>query len=447
MKTKLDEGDAEGIAGLPGTIRPAVGAMGEIDPIVSRTYNQFMIQRRVQPVLHALATDFPVVTVTGPRQSGKTTLCRMAFPDKRYVSLEDPDERRFAREDPRGFLNDLRDGAVLDEIQRVPELVSYLQGMVDDEPTPGRFVLTGSSNLGLRSGVTQSLAGRSGLLELLPLDIDERSQLAPVDDLWQAVWEGGYPAIHHRAVPADRWLGAYAATYVERDVRQLLNVGDLVAFQSFVELAATWTGNLVNLSALGSGVGVSHNTARSWLSVLEASYLIHRTTPLLRNLGKRVVRAPKLHLLDTGLACWLLGIRTPGELRRHPLRGALFESWVVAELRKAMTNRGLRPRLHHWRDPRGREVDLVLDRGEELLAVEVKAGATLHPSFFTNLDRFARLAREAVPPPTEGVRTVLVYGGDRRQTRSAALALPWKHVQEAGRLGETESDDGRRGTA
>ena len=397
-----------------------------------------MILRRIQPVLLDLAQSFPVVTVTGPRQSGKTTLCRIAFPDKRYVSLEDPDDRRFARDDPRGFLHDLRAGAVIDEVQRVPELLSYLQGIVDEDPSPGRFILTGSSNLALRSDVTQSLAGRTGLLELFPLDIDERVELAPVDDLWQAVWQGGYPAIHDRGVPADRWLGAYVATYVERDVRQLLAVGDLVTFQSFVELAATWTGNLVNLSALGSGVGVSHNTARSWLSVLEASYLVHRTTPLLRNLGKRVVRSPKLHFVDSGLACWLLGIRAPDELRRHPLRGALFESWVVGEARKAVANRGQRMKLHHWRDPHGREVDLVVDRGRDLLAVEVKAGATLHPSFFDDLARFSALVREAVPPPLEGVRALVVYGGDRRQERSAGLALPWREIQSGGWIRERE---------
>lgn len=389
-----------------------------------------MIPRRIAPALLDLSRTFPVVTVTGPRQSGKTTLCRMVFPDLRYVSLEDPDDRRFALSDPRGFLRDLRAGAVIDEVQRVPDLLSFLQGMVDEDPSPGRFVLTGSSNLALRSDVSQSLAGRSGLVELLPLDIEERLALAPIDDVWQAIWEGGYPAIHDRQVPADRWLGAYVGTYVERDVRQVLSVGDLASFQAFLELAATLTGNLVNLSALGAGAGVSHNTARSWLSVLEASYLVHRITPLHRNLGKRIVKAPKLHFVDSGLACWLLGIRTADQLRHHPLRGALMKSWVVSEVRKSLAARGRRARLHHWRDTHGREVDLVVDRGADLLAVEVKAGATLHPSFFDNLDRFSALAREAVPPPPGGVHAVLVYGGDRRQERSAALGLPWRCIQE-----------------
>jgi hypothetical protein len=387
------------------------------------------IERRLEPVLLDLARSFPVVTVTGPRQSGKTTLCRMAFPDKRYVSLEAPDERRFALDDPRSFLGELEEGAILDEVQRAPELLSYLQSMVDDDPEPGRFVLTGSADLALRSTVTQSLAGRTGLLELLPLDFEERSRLAPTQELWRAVWEGGYPAIHHRSIPADVWLSSYVGTYVERDVRQHLAVTDLVAFQAFLELAATQSGSMLNLSALGGGVGVSHNTARSWLSVLEASYLVQRLPPLHRNLRKRVVKAPKLHFLDSGLACWLLGIRSPDELRRHPLRGELMESWVAAEIAKALANRGVRERLHHWRDHRGREVDLVVDRGADLLAVEVKSGATVHSSFFENLERLTDLAREAVPPPPDGVRCLLVYGGDRRQERSAALVLPWKEVQ------------------
>jgi hypothetical protein len=353
----------------------------------------------------------------------------MAFPAKRYVSLEAPDERRFATEDPRGFLGELAEGAILDEVQRVPELLSYLQGLIDEDPEPGRFVLTGSANLALRSDVTQSLAGRTALLELLPLDLEERISLSPVDDLWRAVWEGGYPAIHHRGIPADRWLSAYVDTYVERDVRQHLEVSNLVAFQSFLELAATHTAQLVNLSALGSGVGISHNTARSWLTVLEGSYVVQRLPPLHRNLRKRIAKAPKLHFLDSGLACWLLQIRNPDELKRHPLRGAVFETWVASEVAKRFASAGLRPRLHHWRSYRGEEVNLVVDRGRDLLAVEVKSGATVHPSFFDSLESFAELARDAVPPPPEGVHRILVYGGDQRQERSAALVLPWREVQ------------------
>lgn len=388
-----------------------------------------LVQRRIQPTIIELARSFPVVTVAGPRQSGKTTLCRMAFPNLRYVSLEDPDERRFALDDPRGFLGEYGSGAVFDEVQRAPELLSYLQGMVDEDPQPGRFVLTGSVNLAVRSEVTQSLAGRTALVTLLPLDVEEREMLSPAGDLWQAVWQGGYPAIHHRDVPADRWMAAYVSTYVERDVRQHLAVGDLAAFQGFLEVAASQTANLVNQTALGDGVGVSHNTARSWLSVLEAGYLVTRLPPLHRNLKKRVVKAPKLHFIDSGLACWLLGIRRPGQLKSHPLRGALFESWVASEISKAIANQGVRSRLHYWRDHRGREVDVVVDRGRDLVAVEMKSGATVHPSFFESLERFSRLAREAVPPPQDGVRRVLVAGNADRQQRSGGLVLPWREVQ------------------
>ncbi len=389
-----------------------------------------MILRRIQPVLLELARSFPAVTVTGPRQSGKTTLCRMAFPGKDYVSLEDPDLRRYALDDPRGFLAEYEQGAILDEIQRAPHLLSYLQGMLDQDPRPGRFVLTGSSNLALRSDVTQSLAGRTALLDLLPLDIAERRSLSPVDNLWRAVWEGGYPAIHHRGIDASRWLGAYVGTYVERDVRKLLAIGDLTAFQSFMELAAGQTSTLVNLSALGGGVGVSHNTARSWLSVLEASYLLQRLPPLHRNLRKRLVKSPKLHFLDSGLCCWLLGIRSADHLRLHPLRGALFETWVFSEITKALVHAGLRPRLYHWRDRRGREVDLVVDRGNDLLAVEAKSGATVHPSFFGNLNHLAQLLREAVPPaPEASLQQILVYGGEVAQSRSQGQVLPWTDIQ------------------
>jgi len=353
----------------------------------------------------------------------------MAFPNLRYISLEDPDERRFAIEDPRSFLAELTQGAILDEVQRVPELLNYLQGIVDDDPQPGRFVLTGSVNLALHSDVTQSLAGRTALVELLPLDMSERMALAPTDDLWEVVWQGGYPAIHHRSVAADRWLSAYVTTYVERDVRQHLAVGDLNAFQGFLELVAAHTANLVNQSALGGEIGVSHNTARSWLSVLEAGYLVTRLPPLHRNLKKRIVKAPKLHFIDTGLACWLLGIRTSEELKRHPLRGALFESWVVGEVRKAVSQSSERARLHFWRDHRGREVDLVVDRGRDLVAVEMKSSATVHPSFFDSLEYFSALAREAVPPLTSDICRVIVYGGNRRQQRSAGLMLPWSEIQ------------------
>ncbi len=300
-----------------------------------------MIDRNITPQLRALAGHYPVVALTGPRQSGKTTLCRAVFPDRPYVSLEALDLRAFAQEDPRGFLAEYQDGAVLDEIQRVPGLLSYLQTEVDERPEPGRFILTGSQHLGLSESIAQSLAGRCGLLTLLPPSLDELTRFpnAP-DDLYTLLWQGAYPRIYDRGIPAHQWLADYLATYVQRDVRQIVNVGDLQTFSGFLRLCAGRSAQEVNLSALGADAGVSHNTARAWLSVLETSFVLHRLPAWHANLRKQLVKAPKLHLFDSGLLCYLLGIQEPAQLRLHPLRGAVFESWAVAEVYKAQTNQG-----------------------------------------------------------------------------------------------------------
>lgn len=369
------------------------------------------------------ARMYPVVAVTGPRQSGKTTLCRQLFPQKPYVSLEALDDRQFAAQDPRGFLAHYASGAILDEVQNVPSLLSYLQGDVDAEPEPGRFVLTGSQQLSLLAQVAQSLAGRVGLVQLLPLAWDELERFpSRPNDLWGAVWQGGYPRIADRGIPADRWLRDYVATYVQRDVRQLLQVTDLQAFTSFLRLCAGRTGQEINLSALGADAGVTHNTARAWLSVLEASYLVHRLPAWHTTLRKQVIRAAKLHFVDTGLACQLLGIQSPAQLQTHPLRGALFESWVVAEILKSRLNQGLEPRLWHYREARGLEVDLLVEAASGLLAVEVKSGATLAADWFGPLRSLAdRLGQEVAAAR-------LVYGGGSRQFRSDVEVLPWYAV-------------------
>ena len=323
-----------------------------------------MIDRDSASLVLAHARWFPVVTITGPRQSGKTTLVRALFPDKPYLSLEPLDARARARDDPRGLLEELSEGAILDEVQHVPARLSYLQGEVDARPEPGRFVLTGSRHFGLSEAVAQSLAGRTAVLELLPPSLGELRRFAACpDDLLAVLWTGAYPAIHDRGVPADVWLRDYVRTYVERDVRQVLAVSDLIAFRTFVALCAGRTGTVLNLSALGADAGVSHNTARKWLSVLETSYLALRLPPWHQRVRKQLIEAPKLHLLDSGLACHLLGIRTPEELRHHPLRGAIFESWVVAEARKLLAHQGQAMDLLYFRDRRGLEVDLVRPRG------------------------------------------------------------------------------------
>ncbi len=389
-----------------------------------------MIERNLKASLLDAARHFPVVTVTGPRQSGKTTLCRATFPDLPYVSLERPDVRMRAIEDPLGFLAPMREGAILDEVQRVPDLLSYLQGEVDARPRPGRFVLTGSSNLMLLSAVSQSLAGRTALLNLLPLGLDEvrRFPQHPAD-LWTTVWTGGYPAIHDRQVPADDWLNAYLGTYVERDVRQILNVGDMIAFQTFLRLCAGRTGQLLNLSALASDAGIHHGTARSWLSVLEASYLVARLPPLLPNLNKRLVRTPKLHFLDTGLACALLGITSPDQLRTHPLRGPIFESWVVGEVWKARVHRGLPPSLGFYRDRGGLEADLVIECGAGRMVLDAKSGQTVAPDATRTLARVASVL--AGDPSRPRVVQLLGYGGDEPLTLGNVEVIPWDRVAQA----------------
>lgn len=389
-----------------------------------------MITRKLADRLLQLATYYPVVAVTGPRQAGKTTLCRATFPDKPYVSLESLDFREFAESDPRGFLAEYRQGAILDEIQQAPGLVSYLQAEVDERPEPGRFILTGSQHFGISQIISQSLAGRCGLLTLLPPDFDELLGFSEVpDDLFTLLWQGAYPRIYDQKIPAHQWLADYIATYVQRDVRQVVNVGDLLTFSSFLKLCAGRTAQEINLSSLGSDAGVSHNTAKSWLSILEASYIIHRIPAWHVNIRKQIVKAPKLHFLDSGLVCNLLQIREPGQLRLHPLRGAIFESWVVSELYKALANQGEQPVLHHYRESRGLEMDVLVQRGDCLHAVEVKSAATVAPDFFKGFEQLA--GRIQTAGLSLRLDNVVVYGGETSQQRSTARLLGWR---DAGKI-------------
>lgn len=386
-----------------------------------------MIRRDLHDVLVQSAAYYPVVTLTGPRQSGKTTLCRAAFPQLSYASLEALDTRAYAREDPRGFLAEHRGGAILDEVQRVPELIPYLQEEVDREPAPGRFVLTGSQNLALTQAISQSLAGRTAVHELFPPSFAEllRFPHAPTE-LFDVLVAGAFPRIHDVGVPHRRWLADYIDTYVQRDVRQLLSVTDLTAFSTFVRLAAARTGTEVHLSALGADAGITHNTVRSWLSVLEASYLALRLPPWHTNARKQLIKSPKLHFTDSGLVCALLGIHTADHLRHHPLRGAVFESWVVAELAKQRAHAGQRGGLHHYRDARRLEVDLIVDEPPSLTLVEIKSGATVQRSWFAPMDRLhaALGGRE--------VRKVLLYGGETSQHGSEHTVLGWREVGALG---------------
>jgi predicted AAA+ superfamily ATPase len=393
--------------------------------IVQYTYP--VIERDLEPVLRDAAAHYPVVTVIGPRQSGKTTLCRATFPALRYVSLEPLDERERARTDPRGFLEELRGGAILDEVQHVPELLSYLQADVDERPNPGRFVITGSHHLGVSGTVAQTLAGRTAILHLLPPSLAELRRFKhPPEGLFETLLAGAYPRIHDRGIPSDRWLADYVATYVQRDVRQILQLADLQTFSTFLRLCAGRTAQELSLSSLAGDVGVSHNTIRSWLSVLEASYLVIRTPAWHRSPSKRLVKAPKIHWLDSGLVCHLLAIRDAEQLRHHPLRGAVFESWVASEVYKAHVHRGLSADLYHVRQTRGVEIDLVVERGRTLTLVECKSGATLAGEFLPPLQRLAAGMLEG--GDADRVRSVLVYGGGAAQVRAGVQILPWDAV-------------------
>ncbi|MCP3954868.1 MAG: ATP-binding protein [Desulfobacterales bacterium] len=381
------------------------------------------IPRNAESRLQHFASGYPVVVVTGPRQSGKSTLVRHAFPEHRYVSLEDLDQREFAETDPRGFLNQFYGGVILDEAQRCPALFSYLQTRVDASQQPGEFILTGSQQFGLLSGITQSLAGRAALLTLLPMTYDELQGAGKIgQNLDKVLFDGAYPPIFDRGLEPHPWHGNYVRTYLERDVRQLINVQDLSIFQRFLKLCAGRTGQLLNLSSLANDCGITHNTAKAWISVLEASYIVHLLPPHHQNFNKRLVKTPKLYFLDTGLATWLLGIQNSGQLITHVQRSALFETWVTGELLKARYNAGETSNLYFWRDRSGHEVDLLIDHGTHLSPLEIKSGQTINQDYFKRLDFWRELASE-----TAG-QAWLIYGGDTRQTRSDVTILPWHEI-------------------
>ena len=390
-----------------------------------------MIRRDLIPELARAALHSPAVTLTGPRQSGKTTLCRAFFPEHPYRTLEAPDDRAFAAEDPRAFLAQFPEGAVIDEVQRVPALLSYLQGIIDADPAPGRWILTGSQNLALLESVSQSLAGRAEVLHLLPLTWQEvqRFDHHP-GSLEEAMFSGGYPRILDRRLDPARWLRSYVATYVERDVRNVANVGDLVLFQRFVELCAGRTGQLLNYSSLAGDCGVSQPTAKAWLSILETTFITFRLPAFHANLRKRLVKMPKLYFHDTGLACWLLGIREPGQLRSHPLRGPIFETWVVSEIVRNRMNRGETRGLSFYRDHNGAEADLFIETPRGITLVDARAAATPTSALLRGAERvrghFADAGRPDAPLPEVAV----VYGGSELQARSAGRLVPWERVRE-----------------
>lgn len=384
-----------------------------------------MIPRDAAKTLNRLAQGFPVVAITGPRQSGKTTLAKALFKDKPYITLENPDEREFAQNDPKRFLARFPQGAVLDEVQRCPQLLSWLQGLVDDRGIMGDFVLTGSAQFSLIENITQTLAGRVGRVELLPLSAHELAMANKLPDtLTQMLFQGNYPALYNRPVSPQDWFSNYVTTYVERDVRQLIAVRDLGQFQTFVKMCAARTGQLLNLASLGADCGVSATTAKQWLTVLEASYIVTLLRPHFQNFGKRLVKTPKLYFLDSGLAAWLLGIRDAQTLETHSARGAIFETWVVSELYKHRLNAGVAPDLYFWRDSSGNEIDLISEMPQGLQPIEIKSGSTYATDWSQGLKKWQTLAGITTPEPA------LIYGGTLNFERENLKVWGWKDAAQ-----------------
>ncbi|HEY9168493.1 MAG TPA: ATP-binding protein [Lutibacter sp.] len=384
-----------------------------------------MIQREAEKEIILLAAQFKAVAVIGPRQSGKTTLVRHIFKNKAYVNFENPDVRLYALEDPRGFLANYPNGAVLDEAQRVPELFSYLQQILDESAVNGMFIITGSNNFLLQESISQSLAGRLGYLHLLPLTLNEIKIIDKESSSNEIIFKGFYPSLYSDEIGTTLWYANYIRTYIERDVRLLKNITNLVTFERFVKLCAGRIGQLLNMNSLAVEVGVDTKTIGAWIGILETSFVLFRLQPHHKNFNKRVVKMPKLYFYDTGLASALLGVQNSDQLELHPFKGALFENMVIVDLLKTRFNKAKTNNLYFWRDNTGNEIDLLIDKGLEMIPIEIKSGQTITNDYFKGLLYWNKLAK------TEG--GYIIYGGNSIQKRSNAITvMPYNLINTPG---------------
>ncbi len=380
------------------------------------------IERALTKELLLSAKEYPIVAVLGPRQSGKTTIAQKAFPEKKYITLENLDTRSFAERDPNNFIKTNSDGAIIDEVQRVPSLLSYLQTEVDKQNTPGRFILTGSNQYMLQEKITQSLAGRVSILRLLPLSIGELHQVDKKLSLNEVMLKGLYPKLYSENIRIKNWYDNYIETYVDKDVRLIKNIENLSQFNFFLKMLAARVGQLVNLASIGNDCGLAQNTIKSWLSILESSFIIKLLYPHFKNFNKRLVKTPKIYFLDTGLLCRLLGVTNHEEIATHTLRGGIFESLIFSEMEKNYSNKGEKSQLFFWRDKNGHEIDFLIDNGQTKL-IEVKSSATINSDYFKGINYYHKIGGDFS-------KSFLIYSGEEKQYREKATILPWNLVNE-----------------
>lgn len=384
-----------------------------------------MIKRKIETALKNIAKKFPVITITGPRQSGKTTLCKSVFPNYTYVSLENPDNKDFALEDPKGFLKQYNSKVIIDEAQNAPKLFSYIQEIVDNSETKGQFILSGSQNFLLLEKISQTLAGRTYIFHLLPFSLEE---LKPTKyyskNIDENIFKGGYPRLYKDALQPTEFFPSYIQTYIERDIRSITNVQNLSLFKQFIKLCAGRTGQILNTNSIGNQLGIDHKTVKRWLSILEASFIIYLLKPWHKNFNKRIIKSPKLYFYDTGLACNLLGIKNKNDVKNHFSKGALFENFIINELLKADINTQKDNDLYYWRNKNGNEMDLVIENGMDISFVEIKASQTINASFFNGLNYLNSISDALA------TNNYLIYGGDTIQQRTDCHVIPWTDLDK-----------------